>query len=149
MHVPHSASSSCWQSYVNCIADRSLLGTAATQDSTTLHAAHVMEASPESRPLHEQLESLKDQCSCWSLDADRRLLAALQDMSSSMLSSLQRCRAEVNSVAREAEAAAVSVAAVTSQFRLLSHRRFIQHVCLLPPIAACMQSCLVSVAQLT
>ena len=87
-----------------------------------------MEASPQSRPLHEQLESLKDQCSSWSLDADKLLLAALQDMSSSILNSLQCCRNEVDSIARGAEAAAVSVAAVTSQFRLLSHRRFIQQV---------------------
>ena len=110
-----------------------------------------MEAPPESRQLHEQLESLKDQCSCWSLDADRQLLAALQDMSCGLLASLQRCRGEVNSVAREAEAAAVSVAAVTSQFRLLSHRhrRFIQQVCFLCPVAACMQRGLVIIAQLT
>ena len=114
-----------------------------------LRAAHVMEAPPESRQLHEQLESLKDQCSCWSLDADRQLLAALQDMSSGLLASLQRCRGDVNSVAREAEAAAVSVAAVTSQFRLLSHRRFIQQVCFLFPVAACMQRGLVIIAQLT
>ena len=81
-----------------------------------------------SRQLYEQLESLKDHCSCWSLDADRQLLAALQDMSSGLLDSLQRCRAELTSVAGDAEAAAVTVAAVTSQFRLLSHRRFIQQV---------------------
>lgn len=95
-----------------------------------------MEALPESRRVHEQLESLKEKCSCWSLDADRQLLAALQDMSSGLLASLQRCRGDVNCVAWEAEAAAVSVAAVNSQFRLLSHRRFTQQVCFLSPVAA-------------
>ena len=133
---------------VGCIAKITLLGTS-VQHCTTSLAAQVMEASPESRQLHEQLESLQEQCSCWSLDADRQLLSALQNMSSGLLASLQRCRGEVESVAREAEAAAVSVAAATSHFRLLSHRRFIQQVCRLFPVAACMQRGLVVIAQLT
>ncbi len=42
-----------------------------------------MEALPDSRQVHEQLESLKDQCSCWSLDADRQLQALLPGVTSS------------------------------------------------------------------
>ncbi|KAK9846281.1 hypothetical protein WJX81_000909 [Elliptochloris bilobata] len=85
-----------------------------------------MDASTGSSRLHDQLESLVVQCPHWSLETDRQLLAALQDMSSGLMASLQSCRASVDSVAKDAEAAAVNVAAATSQLRLLSHKRFIQ-----------------------
>ncbi len=87
-----------------------------------------MDASASADGVAARLEALQSQCACWTLESDRQLLHVLQDMSQELLASLDGCRAAADSVSSEAGAAAVRVAATASQFRLLSHTRFIQQV---------------------
>lgn len=91
-------------------------------------------AASSSASTLDRLEGLKLHCSHWSLETDRQLLEALHGMSSSLLASLRDCQIVINSLARQADDAAVSVTAATSQFRLLSHKRLIQQV---PQVSWC------------
>lgn len=74
------------------------------------------------------MEDLPANCEKWSLEDDRKLLAALQQFSASFLSRVNETERSLDALVNDTQQAEIRYLNASNRFRLLTHTHFVEQV---------------------